>query len=190
MVLVCENNEGLESSDVEFKKLSYKAFYYGTQTDLLKLENQTPEDLKSINFGLAMHYMLEMLGEFNRDSVQHAKDMMINKYGYSLEDSEISDIERRVLMMLESEEFISLASGEYYKEKALRYKNNLRYIDLLVKQSDGSWTVIDYKSSMSYSDKHIQQVNYYVKAIKEITGEEVKGYIVYLLQDSVKVTKV
>jgi len=170
--------------------LEYKDLYYGTQSDILKLEDDNEEDLKAINFGLALHYMLEMLGSFTLEAVGNAKDMMINKYGYSLENSEIEDIERRVVKLLENSEFISLASGKCYKEKALRYKDNLRYIDLLVKQDDGSWIVIDYKSSMSYSDKHVQQVNYYEKAIRKITGDEVKSYIVYLLEDSSKVTKV
>ncbi|WP_294960792.1 RecB-like helicase [Sulfurimonas sp.] len=188
--LICKNTNADKKVLTPFKKLIYSDMYYGTQSDILKLEESNEEDLKAINFGLAAHYMLEMLGSFTLGAVSNAKDMMINKYGYSLEDAEIQEIESRVIKLLENEEFISLSSGDYYKEKALRYKDNLRYIDLLVKQSDGSWAVIDYKSSMSYSDKHVKQVNYYVKAIKEITGDEVKGYIAYLLEDSVKVTKV
>ncbi|EDZ63137.1 ATP-dependent DNA helicase, UvrD/REP family [Sulfurimonas gotlandica GD1] len=188
--LICKNTNAQIKAVAPSKELNYKDLYYGTQSDILKLEDSSDEDLKAINFGLALHYMLEMLGDFSIKSVQNAKYMMINKYGYSLQNSEIEDIERRVVRVLENTEFISLASGERYKEKALRYKDNLRYIDLLVKQDDGSWVVIDYKSSMSYSDKHVQQVNYYVKAIKEITGAEVKGYIAYMLEDSVKITKV
>ncbi|MFT5835419.1 MAG: exodeoxyribonuclease V beta subunit [Sulfurimonas sp.] len=188
--LICKNTNADKKVLTPFKKLIYRDLYYGTQSDILKLEESNEEDLKAINFGLAIHYMLEMLGSFTLGAVSNAKDMMINKYGYSLEDAEIQEIESRVIKLLENEDFISLSSKDYYKEKALRYKDNLRYIDLLVKQSDGSWAVIDYKSSMSYSDKHVKQVNYYVKAIKEITGDEVKGYIAYLLEDSVKVTKV
>ena len=78
-------------------------------------------------------------------------------------------------------------------KKALRYKNNLRYIDLLVQKSEGlfsSWNVIDYKSSFAYSEHHLKQVRYYVKAIKEITGEDVDGYICYLLKEEVKFVKV
>ena len=50
--------------------------------------------------------------------------------------------------------------------------------------------VIDYKSSSAYAEHHLKQVRYYVKAIKEITGEEVAGYICYLLNDKVKFVKV
>ena len=186
--LICKNAE--TKVVPPYKELRYKDLYYGTQSDILKLEESSDEDLKAINFGLALHYMLEMLGSFTLEAIGNAKDMMINKYGYSLEESEIEDIESRVVRVIESEEFISLASGECYKEKALRYKDNLRYIDLLVKQDDDSWVVIDYKSSMSYFDKHVKQVEYYVKAIKDITGNEVKGYIAYILEKEVKIVKV
>ncbi|WP_455756999.1 RecB-like helicase [Sulfurimonas sp.] len=200
--LACAKQENLACANTEFKPLEYQALYYGTQSEILKLEEDTKEDLKSINFGLAMHYMLEMLGEFNQESIQNAKNMMINKYGYTLDEDEIADITSRVTMLLDSKEFMSLIDGECYKEKALRYKNNLRYIDLLVKTNSkeqdtqslftniGMWNIIDYKSSMNFSDHHVRQVNYYIKAVQEITGDEVDGYICYLLKNKVIFTKV
>ena len=183
-----------KSIHIEPKKtteiLEYKDMYYGTQSDILKLEVEAEEDLKSINFGLAMHYMLEMMGEFNALHVESAKDMMLNKYGFILEDSEVLDLENRVNLLLKNETFQELSCGDIYKEKALRYKNNLRYIDLLVKKEDGSWVVIDYKSSMNYQDHHVKQVSYYTRAIKEITNAEVNGYICYLLKNEVKLVKI
>ena len=187
--LVCR--EQRDKSDIkEYKKLEYQEFYYGTQSDILALEEKQEEDLVSINFGLAMHYMLEMLADFSIESVSDAKDMMINKFGYSLERAEIEDIEKRVILLLKDTQFRALLSDEYYKEKAIRYKDNLRYIDLLVKQESGVWTIIDYKSSVSYSKHHLIQVGYYMKAIREITGDEVEGYICYLLEDEIKLVKV
>ena len=187
-VLVCENKQD-NSTKEEFKSLKYQALCYGVQNNILELEKQNEDDLKSINFGLSMHYMLEMFGEFKKDNLSNAKDMMLNKYGSVLEDGEVEDISKRVLRLIEDEKFITLSSGEVYREKALRYKNNLRYIDLLVKCEDGSWNVLDYKSSMAYGDKHLKQVRYYVQAIKEITKAEVNGYICYLLENKVKIVK-
>jgi exodeoxyribonuclease V beta subunit len=177
--------------------LDYKPLYYGTQSDILALEETKEEDLKAINFGLAMHYMLEMLGEFNVLNIPHAKNMMLNKYGFILEDAEIEDIVNRVFMLLNSSEFMRLIDGECYREKAIRYKNNLRYIDLLVNTpakrdtlfSAGMWNVIDYKSATAYSEHHENQVKFYVKAIHEITGDDTQGYICYLLEDKVKIVK-
>ncbi|MEA3331672.1 MAG: RecB-like helicase [Campylobacterota bacterium] len=171
------------------KKLEYQNLYYGTQSDILKLEEETNEDLKSINFGLAMHYMLEMLGDFKIEAVPHARDMMINKYGYILEDGEIEDIQKRVIMLLNSKEFIGLVDGKCYREKAIRYRNNLRYIDLLVQKSN-IWNIIDYKSSIFYANHHHKQVSYYVKAVEEITDSMACGYICYLLKDEIKLVKV
>ena len=185
------DTQNIEKTGTADKKLDYQAFYYGTQSDILKLEEDTKENLKSINFGLAMHYMLEMLADFTEDSVEDASHMMINKYGYILEESEVSDIISRVKLLLNSKDFLNLIDGEVYKEKAIRYKNNLRYIDLLVKSNkEESWNVIDYKSSFAYSEHHLKQVRYYNKAVGEITRENVNGYICYILEDEVKLVQV
>jgi exodeoxyribonuclease V beta subunit len=185
--LVCEKSKKtVEKND---KTLEYQELYYGTQSDILKLEVDTQEDLKAINFGLAMHYMLEMLGSFELSSIPHAKSMMLNKFGDSLDPQEIDDIKNRITMLVSSKEFLELITGECYREKAIRYKNNLRYIDLLV-DNHGMWNIIDYKSSTNYSEHHIKQVRYYKKAIKEITGDEVEGYLCYLLEDNIKLVRI
>ena len=175
----------------ESEYLAYEEFYYGSQSDVLALESEKNEDLKSINFGIAMHYTLEMMADFTQESLSNAKSMMINKFGFSLEQSEVEDIIKRVELLLEAAAFKELLSPNLYREKALRYKNSLRYIDLLVKSEDGSYNIIDYKSSTAYSEHHLKQVRFYVKAIKAITGvEEVRGYIAYLLQNEVKIVRV
>ena len=178
-----------DTTKVVAPNLAYKDFYYGMQNDILKLEDTEDEDLKSINFGLAMHYMLEMMDGFNQQAIPHAKTMMINKYGHILDDKDIDEIQNRVKMLIDLDEFKKLSDGKCYREKPLRYKNNLRYIDLLI-YKDGMWNIIDYKSSMSFQDHHIKQVRYYIKAVKEITGESVKGYLCYLLQDRVVIKEV
>jgi len=185
--LVC-NTSSILSKQV-FKTLDYQDFYYGTQSDILKLETESVEDLKAINFGLALHYILEMLGSFEVKDIESAKDMMLNKYAYVLEEKEIADILHRVSLLLNHQNFRELVDGQCHKEKAIRYKNNLRYIDLLVKKDD-LYTVIDYKSSLAYSSHHLKQVRYYIEAVKEITGAEVEGYLCYLLEDGVKLLKV
>ena len=172
------------------KTLEYKELYYGTQSDILALEPQKDEDLNAINFGLAMHYMLEMMGEFSEEYIQSAYDMMINKFGFSLTEEQLEDVTTRVRMFTQSSEVAKLIDGECYREKALRYKKSLRYIDLLVECEDGSFNVIDYKSSLSFSEHHLKQVRAYVSAIKEITKMHVRGYICYMLADEVKVVQV
>ncbi len=184
--LVCNNSNNIEVNRLS-KPFKYKELYYGTQSDILKLEDNEDEDFRAINFGLALHYMLEMLGSFNHKSIANAKDMMINRYGYHLQKQEIEDIERRVSMLLDNKKFMELASGEHYKEKGIRYKDNLRYIDLLIKNETNLWSLIDYKSSLKYQEHHVKQVSFYVHAVREITGTEVRGYICYLLENEIKI---
>lgn len=174
----------------EFESLEFTDFYYGTQSDILALESEKEGDLKAINFGIAMHYMLEMMAAFDRESIESAKSMLLNKFGFTLEEQEVKDICNRVKMFVDSTELQKLTEGVCYREKALRYKNNLRYVDLLTENADGSFHVIDYKSSQAFSAYHVKQVRYYVKAIKEITQKEVRGFICYLLADKVKVVAV
>ena len=188
--LLCSSQNDTHAVKDEFELLEYKPLYYGTQNEILALERESNEDLSAINFGLAMHYMLEMICEFSLDKLENALDMTQNKFGYSLESGQLEDIQNRVTNLIKDEKFISLSRGECYKEKAIRYKNNLRYVDLLVKDEDGRWNVIDYKSSLAYSDEHVKQVKYYVRAIKEITGDEVDGYICYLLKNEIKTVKI
>jgi len=173
------------------KKLSFENLYYGTQSDLLALENEGEDDLCAINFGLALHYTLEMMEYFTLEAMPNAVDMMRNKYGFALSDAEIIEIEKRVESLVQHEQFLKLTDGELFKEKALRFKNNLRYLDLLVKNEDGSYTIIDYKSSLNFSDKHLTQVRYYVNAVKAITGEQrVSGHLCYILEDGVRLVQV
>ncbi len=172
-------------------KLKYENLYYGTQSEILAVENAQEEDLHAINFGIALHYTLEMLWEFSHNALKTAKVMLTNKYGFILTQEEIEDICKRIERLLEERDFLSLLeNATYKKEKPLRYKKSLRYIDLLIVREDGSYVVVDYKSVMNFQDKHLMQVRSYVQAVKKITGAKVEGYLCYLLQNSIKLRRV
>lgn len=172
-----------------YQKFSYKPLYYGMQTNLLDVEEQKDEDLKAINFGLGMHYMLEMLQSWEEKSIYTAKCLTVNKFGYNLDDKEIDEITSRVSRLLKDEDFLTLVSGRCYKEQGIKHKNSLKYIDLLVENEDG-FVVIDYKSSKNYETQHKKQVLSYVKAVCAITSKPTKGYLVYLLDNSTEIKEV
>jgi exodeoxyribonuclease V beta subunit len=181
------------------KAFEYKALYYGTQSKILEYEEQMQEDLDAIEFGLALHYALEMLPRFDTQSIAHAMDLLGNKYGGTLEQEKLDAIEKRVRMLVQHQPFLELLDGKHFKEKALKYKNSIKYLDLLVQCekkdntslfSETIWRVIDYKSSSAYTKEHKQQVSTYKNALKEITGDEVEGYICYILEDSIQLLKV
>jgi len=175
----------------ERQEIVYENLYYGSQSEILALENSEVEDLSAINFGLALHYTLEMMSDFSFISLKNAKNMLLNKYGFILQDEEIEEICLRIEKLLQDQSFLTLVEdGICFKEKALRYKNNLRYIDLLIHKENGSYIIVDYKSSMNFRDKHHLQVKYYIKAVQEITGADVDGYLCYLLENDIQVIKV
>ncbi|MFT7860492.1 MAG: RecB-like helicase [Sulfurimonas sp.] len=176
-------------TEVRYQDLSYKDLYYGTQSELLALEEEKEEDIANINFGLATHYTLEMMESFDQRSIEQALDMCANKFGFSLEEADFSSIRSRVSALVEDTKFLELVEGRCFKEKGVKYKNNLRYIDLLV-QKENSWVVIDYKTGEHFHDEYQKQVKGYIKAVSEITGQSVQGYLCYLLENKIKIVEI
>ncbi len=174
----------------DFEPLEYKDLYYGTQSDILELEKDEDDDLFAREYGIALHYFLEMLKDFSLKSITNAYEMVCNKFAQTFDDTELISLKRRVELLLADTKFLSLVDGKFFKEKSLYYKKKLRFLDLLVEKDDGSWVVIDYKSSFHSSAQHLEQVRFYIKAVREITQQEVQGYLVYLLDDGVKIVEV
>lgn len=171
-------------ADIDFKDL-----YYGSQTEILTLEEKGEEEIASINFGLATHYVLEMMASFDVDCIDQAMDMCKNKFGFSLEESDFEAIANRVRRLVQNREFLEIVAGEHFKEQGFGYKNNLRYIDLLVKKDNG-WVIIDYKTGEHFTKEYHKQVQGYMRAVREITGQEVRGYLCYLLENKIKLVEV
>lgn len=169
--------------------IEFRDFYYGTQSDLLSESKLEEQDHKAIEFGLALHYTLEMLSSFSTASIASALAIAKNKFGSILSEEEFDSIEKRILILVQDEEFLGLSEGKVSKEKAISYNEELRYIDLLIEKED-EWIVIDYKSAISYTQSHLKQVNFYKKAIADITSTKVRGYIAYLLEEGVKLVEV
>ena len=172
-----------------FSDIAFEDRYYGTQKDLLSLVKNDKEEHKAIQFGLCMHYTLEMMNKFEASSLQTAMFSSKNRFGAILEDEDFIEIEKRVKSLLNNEKFKELTDGKIFKEKAISYNKELRYIDLLVEKED-EWIIIDYKSADHNRDSYIKQVGFYKKAVQSITKNRVKSYICYLLENDVKFLEV
>jgi len=184
------NKKSIRSIQNNTSKKEFTEYYYGSQSDLLeKVQEMSDEDIHSQNFGTAMHYMLEMLGEFNQESIDNAYMAMLNRFGAVLEPLELQQIRDRVSRLLEDKQFQLLVIGECYKEKALKYRNKVYYIDLLIEKKE-KFIIIDYKSSKSYQDEHVKQVQNYKKAVYHITKKQAQGYLCYILPDTIEIIKV
>ena len=154
------------------------------------MAKEQEEDQKAINFGLALHYCLEMMQDFTDKSAEKAYSAMLNRYGNILDSDELQNLQRRVAMLLESEQFLRLTEGECFKEKGMLVKGELRFMDLLVKRDDGGYNIIDYKSSEHFSDYHVKQVQGYKNAVKKITSAETNAYLCYLKENAIVIKEV
>ncbi|CAA6810929.1 MAG: Helicase [uncultured Sulfurovum sp.] len=157
---------------------------YGTQ-ETPESEEVEEKDYEAILFGTALHYTLEMLGSFDKVGLSAAMISLQNKFGQQLSTESINEIKKRITMLIENEKFQALLThATVRKEQSLSYEGELKQIDLLLEYEDYN-LVIDYKSSKKYSLKHQSQVEYYKKAIKNITGKRTEGMVVYLLNKEV-----
>ena len=162
---------------------------YGTQKTAEK-EEESEKDHEAILFGTALHYTLEMLSTFEKESLATAMNALQNRYGQVLSSSQIGEIEKRVEALVENSVFQTLLKGAAFsKEQSLSYNGELKQIDLLLEYEDRC-LVIDYKSSKKYALKHQKQVGYYQKAIAHITGKRTEGLLVYLLDEGTELVTV
>jgi exodeoxyribonuclease V beta subunit len=185
-VLEIEHKEG-EIPLVQ-KELNFKALTFGRQEESLKSPKESTHDYAAVQFGLALHYTLEMMGDFTHASLTHSLESTRNRYGAMLYAGAIEEIEKRINRLISDGLFCTLTQGECYKEQMIRHKGNLGVIDLLVR-GEGGWKIIDYKSGREEEEKHREQVNRYCEAIRTSTGDETEGYLCYLLEEKVEWTK-
>jgi exodeoxyribonuclease V beta subunit len=167
------------------KAPNFKALEFGRQEESVRSLKEATHDYAAVQFGLALHYTLEMMGDFDPSSLKSALESARNRYGATLNVGAIEEIEKRVSRLIEDEVFQNLTQGVRYKEQMIRHKGNLGVIDLLVEQEKG-WIIIDYKSGREEEEKHADQVNRYREAIRSSTGRDAQGYLCYLLEDRVE----
>ncbi len=159
---------------------------YGTQ-EITSLDDEEEKDYEAILFGTALHYTLEMLGDFDDVSLRLAMISLQNRYGQQLADSSVRQIEQRVKELIRDESFQQMLRGaKVSKEQSLSFEGELKQIDLLL-EYDEYCIVVDYKSSKKYALKHQNQVEYYKKAIANITGKRTVGMVIYLLEEGIEI---
>jgi len=169
--------------EVEAEPFAYEPMKVGAQ-ETAKTEKEEKENIKAINFGLALHYMLEILRDFKEESLQEAYWAMKNRYEMSLQEGEAELIKKRVAQLLCHDNFLSLVDGKSFKEQPIAYQGELKQIDLLVEKED-EVIVIDYKSSAIKQQAHVKQVAYYKEAMIKIVDKKVSAYLCYVREDGI-----
>ena len=176
---------------LEQKIYEYKELKVQKQDIIAKDDDKKREsDFEAINFGVATHYMLEMLNGFEKSSFQSAYISMKNRYHDILGTKKIEDIANRVSNLLKNREFLDMIRFKnIYKELPVVFENELKQIDLLLEDKD-SMVVVDYKTSNEVQGEHIKQVSNYMRIIKTIKKKSTKGYLCYLKENEIKFVKV
>lgn len=189
----CETGEIRASIAKEVVSLSPLKFFhaknYGTQEVLSQSGEEREYDIEAITFGVALHYLLEMLDSFTLHSLERAHTAMQNRYAPVLNRSSMQEIYERAKMMLTCKDFLALLKGATVsKEQALMYNNERKQIDLLLHFED-KIVVVDYKSSQKESAKHHEQVRLYKEALAQMYALPVEGYLCYLLRGKTELVK-
>lgn len=179
-----------ESSNLQvpqpLEPLKYEAVSYGRQDEVVRPESNETFDYDAVQYGLALHYALEMMGDFKHDSIHAAIESARKRYGARIGAEKIQTMRTALEILLGDETFCSLTQGKHYKEKRFFYQGEMRIIDLLIENDAGHWTVIDYKTGQEESFSHKAQVKMYMDAVRALAGGAVKGYLCYLNSESVK----
>jgi len=160
--------------------------------DLEKIETDKTKtsDFRAIDFGLALHYMLEIIGRFDFDFVQTAYESMKNRYKIILDVDDLEDIKHRVKRLIQDAKFKQIIQdAKLLKEQPIYFKGERKQLDLLVEKED-KIIVIDYKSSQSSQVLHVKQVRLYKEALEKIYGRKCEAYLCYLKRDRNEIIKI
>lgn len=148
-------------------------------------------NMQNIFFGNALHYGLEMLGEFKKECLDNAFYAIYNKFGWILSDEIINEIKIRIMHLINNKYFTGLIDGKMLlKEQDIAFNGVLNRFDLLC-VTDDEITVFDYKSSKKFIDKNISQVQNYMNILKEIyPDKKVYGKIIFLLHEGCEIQNI
>ena len=168
----------------------YQPKRYGAQevANSPEVEGESAE-IASITFGIAQHYLLEMLDSFDAPSLKRAYIALQNRFAPLLDEPTLQAIYQRGEKLIACKAFLALIEGaKVYKEQPLIYQKERKQIDLLLEFPDRI-VVVDYKSSKKQSAKHHVQVKLYQDALSSIYGLPVEAYICYLQNEGIELLK-
>ena len=170
------------------KKITYEPLNLGKQDIKSSKNNIVNSDLlKSKYFGLATHYTLEMMSNFDEKALNHSLNLSKAKYFNYLDELDFVSIKKIIQNLIRNDKFQNLIKdAQIIQEQALIYNEEIKVIDLLLYKDD-RFIIVDYKTTTEFLSSHKTQIEYYKKAVCEIFNtKSVDGYLVYLKEHSVE----
>jgi len=164
------------------EKVTYIPLNLGVQDKPVSKDEKDKEySLYSRYFGVATHYCLEMMNNFDEKSLNNAINLTKNRFSSFLSDEDFNDMKIRITHLINNEKFQSIVqNATFNKEQSLLYNGELKIIDLLAIK-DKKYYIFDYKTTKEQLEQHKIQVDAYKEAIKKIEDcENVYTYIIYL----------
>lgn len=168
----------------------YQPKRYGAQEVVRAPESEGESaEIASMTFGIAQHYLFEMLDSFDESSLKRAYIALQNRFAPLLDKPTLQSIYQRGEKLISCKAFLDLIEGaKVSKEQPLMYQKERKQIDLLLEFPD-KIVVVDYKSSKKHAHKHHAQVNLYREALLSMYRIPVEAYICYVLHEGIELVK-
>lgn len=133
-------------------------------------------------FGLATHLTLQMMSNFDVQSIQKALIFTKSKYYQHINETDFETLKQIIELFVEDERFVAILQKSKFtlKEQPLIYNGEHKIIDLYIDCEDFG-VVCDYKTGAK-ADIYSYQVGFYKQALSNILNKPILGFVVYLGQ--------
>lgn len=138
-------------------------------------------ELKSRIFGLAFHYAMEIVDDFDNADIKLCINKVRQKYMIFLDENEIDEIESRVKLLLGNKKFMQIIKGDRYGEKPFIDNGKESRFDLMIR-SGSKITIIDYKThyDLLTISNYKNQVSRYKEIADKVYGGHAAGYLIFV----------
>lgn len=171
------------NKEVEF---GYESQSYGLQNSSKTTAFVSEvKNLENINFGIALHYMLEMMGDFSLSNIDNAYMATKNRFANMLSVEQLQDIKNRVECLMVDEHFVELiANAKIYKEYPIYTIDKNYQIDLLI-EKENKVIIVDYKSG-KFNDSYIEKLEQYKMYLSKTFKQKINLELCFISKDSIR----
>lgn len=148
-------------------------------------------DTKELYFGNAFHFFMQNLKLPKGENFDLVCEKTQSKFRHFLSEFEFEGLFKRVQNLLRNIQFQELLKDKkLLKEQPLSFKGEIKQLDLLALNDDEAF-IIDYKTGLAMQEKHIEQVQAYKSAVKEILKKpKIRAFVAYCLDEEFRLKEI